>query len=179
MVLMLPVLQIVDIKSLSYFEFEKRLAAVDKTQAESLFIFVSSWAGIIEANSSDWNAIAELPRIKAGIQRVLELDETISNGNAHLYMAVMESLLPPALGGKPDLAKKHFERAIEISNGENLMAKVLYAEKYARMLFDRELHDELLQQVIDADIGSSDQLLVNTLAKQKAAELLLDGDDYF
>jgi len=168
-----------DIKSLSYFEFEKRLAAVDKTQAESLFIFVSSWAGIIEANSSDWNAIAELPRIKAGIQRVLELDETISNGNAHLYMAVMESLLPPALGGKPDLAKKHFERAIEISNGENLMAKVLYAEKYARMLFDRELHDELLQQVIDADIGSSDQLLVNTLAKQKAAELLLDGDDYF
>jgi hypothetical protein len=168
-----------DVKSLSYFEFEKRLAAVDKTQAESLFIFVSSWAGVIEANSSDWNAIAELPRVKAGIQRVLEIDETISNGNAHLYMAVMESLLPPALGGKPELAKKHFERAIEISNGENLMAKVLYAEKYARMLFDRELHDELLQQVIDADIGSSDQILINTLAKQKAVELLLDGDDYF
>jgi hypothetical protein len=168
-----------DVKSLSYFEFEKRLAAVDKTQAESLFIFVSSWAGVIEANSSDWNAIAELPRVKAGIQRVLEIDETISNGNAHLYMAVMESLLPPALGGKPELAKKHFERAVEISNGENLMAKVLYAEKYARMLFDQKLHDELLQQVIDADIGSSDQILINTLAKQKAAELLLDGDDYF
>ncbi len=42
-----------------------------------------------------------------------------------------------------------------------------------------KLHDELLQQVIAADIGSSDQLLTNTLAKQKAAELLLDGDDYF
>ena len=168
-----------DVKSLSYFEFEKRLAAVDKEQAESLFIFVSSWAGVIEANSSDWNAIADLPRVKAGIQRVLEIDETVSNGNAHLYMAVMESLLPPALGGKPEIAKKHFDRAIEISNGENLMAKVLYAEKYARMLFDRELHDELLQQVIAADIGSSDQLLINTLAKQKAAELLVDADDYF
>ncbi len=94
-------------------------------------------------------------------------------------MAVMESILPPALGGKPELAKKHFDRAIELSNGENLMAKVLYAEKYARMLFDRQLHDELLQQVIDADIGSTDQLLIDTLAKQKAAELLLDGDDYF
>ena len=168
-----------DIQRLSYFEFEKRLAAIEKPQAESLFIFVSSWAGVIEANSSDWNAVAELPRVKAGIQRVLELDETINNGNAHLYMAVMESLLPPTLGGKPELAKKHFELAIEISNGTNLMAKVLYAEKYARMLFDRELHDELLQQVIDADIGAKDQVLVNTLAKQKAAELLLDGDDYF
>jgi len=168
-----------DIERLSYFEFEKRLAAVEKTQAESLFVFVSSWAGVIEANSSDWNAIAELPKVKAGIQRVLEIDETVSNGNAHLYMAIMESLLPPALGGKPEIAKKHFERAIELSNDKNLMAKVLYAEKYARMLFDRELHDELLQQVIAADAGSSDQVLINTLAKQKAAELLLDGDDYF
>jgi len=168
-----------DIEGLSYFEFEKRLAAVDKINIKSLFIFVSSWAGIIEANSADWNAIAELPKVKAGIQRVLEIDETVSNGNAHLYMAVMESLLPPTLGGKPELAKIHFERAIELSNGKNLMAKVLYAEKYARMLFDRELHDELLQQVIDADAGPSDQVLINTLAKQKAAELLLDGDDYF
>jgi hypothetical protein len=168
-----------DVKRLSYFEFKKRLALVEKIQAESLFIFVSSWAGVIEANSSDWNAIAELPKVKAGLQCVLEIDETVNNGNAHLYMAVMESLLPPALGGKPELAKKHFDRAIEISNGNNQMVKVLYAEKYARLLFDRELHDELLQQVIDSESGPQDQILINTLAKQRAAELLLDADDYF
>ncbi len=168
-----------DVKSVSYFEFERRLAAIEKPQAESLFIFVSSWASVVEANSSDWNAVAELPKIKAGIQCVLATDETVSNGNAHLYMAVMESLLPPTLGGKPELAKKHFDRAIEISHGNNQMARVLYAEKYARMLFDRELHDELLQQVIDADTGPQDQRLINTLAKQRAAELLLSADDYF
>jgi len=168
-----------DISNMSYFEFETLLTSVEKSQAEHLFVFVSTWAGVIEANSSDWNAVAELPKVKAGIQCVLEIDETVSNGNAHLYMAVMESLLPPTLGGKPDLAKQHFDRAIEISNGSNQMAKVLYAEKYARMLFDRELHDELLQQVIDADTGPQDQVLSNTLAKQRAAELLLDADDYF
>ena len=168
-----------DVKKLSYFEFEKLLASIEKSQAEHLFVFVSSWAGVIEANSSDWNAVAELPKVKAGIQCVIDTDETVSNGNAHLYMAVMESLLPPTLGGKPDLAKKHFDRAIELSQGSNLMAKVLYAEKYARMLFDRELHDELLQQVLDADVGSQDQILINTLAKQRAAELLLSADDYF
>ncbi len=168
-----------DVRSITYFEFEKRLASVEKAQAKSLLTFVSSWAGVIEANSSDWNAIAELPKVKAGIQCVIETDETVSNGNAHLYMAVMESLLPPALGGKPDVAKKHYERAIDISNGTNLMAKVLYAEKYARMLFDRELHDRLLHEVIDADTGPKDQTLINTLAKQRAAELLLHADDYF
>ncbi len=171
--------QFCDVKKLSYFEFEKLLATVDKQQAEHLFVFVSSWAGVIEANSSDWNAVAELPKVKAGIQRVLDIDETVNNGNAHLYMAVMESLLPPTLGGKPALAKEHFDRAIEISRGHNLMAKVLYAEKYARMLFDKKLHDELLQQVIDADVGPEDQILINTLAKQRAAELLLEADDYF
>jgi len=168
-----------DIRHLSYFEFEERLKSVEVSQVQSLFIFVSSWAGVIEANSSDWNVVAELPKVKAGIQRVLDLDETIDNGNAHLYMAVMESILPPALGGKPEIAKMHYERAIEISGGTNLMAKVLYADKYARMLFDRKLHDALLQQVLQASTGSKDQTLVNTLAKQKAAELLASADDYF
>ncbi|VAW53167.1 FIG00610130: hypothetical protein [hydrothermal vent metagenome] len=168
-----------NVRGLSFFEFEKRLDTVEREQAESLFIFVSSWAGYIEANSSDWNAIAELPKVKAGIQCVLEVDETVSNGNAHLYMAVMESLLPATLGGKPELAKKHFDRAVELSNGKNLMAKVLYAEKYARMKFDRDLHDKLLQEVIESDNGPSDLVLINTIAKQKAEELLLDGDEYF
>jgi hypothetical protein len=168
-----------NLKNVSYFEYEKRLKSVDVAQVESLFVFASAWAGVIEANSSDWNAVAELPKVKAGIQRVLDLDEAVSNGNAHLYMAVMESILPPTLGGKPELAQMHYERAIEISNGTNLMAKVLYADRYARMLFDRELHDELLKQVIEADTGPKEQTLVNTLAKQRAAELLTSADDYF
>lgn len=168
-----------DVKNISYFEYEERLQGVDASQVEPLFIFVSAWAGVIEANSSDWNVIAELPKVKAGIQRVLELDEMVSDGNAHLYMAVMESILPPTLGGKPELAKIHYDRAIEISNGNNLMAKVLYADKYARMLFDRELYDDLLQQVIEADSGTQDKVLINTLAKQRATELLKTADDYF
>lgn len=168
-----------DVSSLSYFEYEKLLNSVDETQAGHLFIYASSWANVIEANSSDWNAIAELPKVKTSIQRVLVLDETVNNGNAHLYMAVMESLLPPSLGGKPEIAKQHFDRAIEISHGTNLMAKVLYAEKYARLLFDRELHDELLKQVVESDTGENDQILINTLAKQKAEVLLIDADDYF
>jgi len=168
-----------DAKSISYFEFEQKLAGLEKPNAESMFIFVSSWAGVIEANSADWNAIAELPKVKAGLQCVLDTDETVSNGNAHLYMAVMESLLPPALGGKPELAKKHFDRAIELSHGENLMAKVLYAEKYARLLFDRELHDKLLREVLAADVGNKKQTLINALAKQKAVVLLDSADDFF
>jgi len=168
-----------DIDKRSYFEVEQLLASVEKDEAPQLFVFASSWAGRIQASSADWNAVAELPKAKAAIARVLELDETVKHGNAHLYMGVMETLLPPSMGGKPEVAKGHFERAIEISGGENQMARVLYAEKYARLLFDKELHDDLLRQVIDAPAGPEDQRLVNTLAKQKAAVLLQQSDDYF
>lgn len=168
-----------DVLSLSYFQFERNLRNVGIEQVDYLYVLATTWASLIEANSADWNAVAELPKVRAGIERVLELDESIGNGNAHLYMAVLESLLPPALGGKPELAKKHYERAIELSHGTNLMAKVLYAEKYARLLFDRELHDELLQEVLAADVGDNDQRLANMLAKQKATKLLANADDYF
>lgn len=188
-----------NVDKLSLAEYKAVLAKVDKLQAKSLFIFSSSWAGIVEANSGNWDAIAELPKVKAGMERVLVLDEMVGHGNAHVYMAVLESLLPPGLGGKPELAKQHFDRADELSKGKNLMAKVLYAEKYARLLFDRKLHDKLLNQVLDANINSSDYtfnnqfkeknssdkynndelILINTLARQKAAELLNGADDYF
>lgn len=166
-------------KTMSYHEFELMLKAFGKEDAELMFTYGSAWSGLIQANSADWNAVAELPKAKAIIARVLELDEAISNGDAHLYMAVMESLLPPAMGGKPDVAKKHFERALEISKRKNLMALLIYAEKYARLLFDRELHDKLLNELLAVDVSKSETLLIDTIARVRAKELLADADDYF
>ena len=123
--------------------------------------------------------MAELPRIKAIIQRVLELEPAINNGDAYLYMAVMQSFLPPAMGGKPELAKNNFEQAIKVSNGSNLMAKLLYAEKYARLVFDRELHDRLLKEVIDSRVENDEMTLINSIAQHKAKRLLAQSDEYF
>lgn len=166
-------------RGMSYHRFELLLNDFKKEDASILFTYGSAWLGLIQANRADWNAIAELPKAKAIIARVLELDETISNGDAHLYMGVMESLLPPAMGGVPDLAKKHFERALAISERKNLMALLMYAEKYARLLFDRELHDQLLNELLAVDIRGSQTLLIDTIARVKANELLIDADDYF
>ena len=168
-----------NIRELSYYEFEQSLKQFTKDDVQVLFALGSAWAGWLQANSADWNAVAELPRIKAIIQRVLELDPTMNNGDAYLYMAVMESFLPPAMGGKPELARKNFEQAIKISDGSNLMAKLLYAEKYARMIFDRELHDQLLTEVINANVEINESTLINSIAQHKARLLLAQSDDYF
>ena len=159
--------------------FAAALAETNKKDVPALYTAALAWAGWIQANSSDWGAIADLAKVKAMMSRVIELDETYERGGAHLYMGVLETLLPPSMGGKPEVGKEHFERAIELSGGKDLMAKAMYAEKYARLVFNRELHDRLCNEVIAADPNVPGLTLTNTFAQQRAAELLASADDYF
>jgi hypothetical protein len=59
------------------------------------------------------------------------------------------------------------------------MAKVIYAQQYARMVYDRELHDRLLTEVLAADPQVPDMVLQNTLAQERALALLASADAYF
>jgi hypothetical protein len=60
-----------------------------------LFDFAAGWATWIQANTDDWSATIQLPKVAALMTRVIELDETHSHGNAHLYMGVLSTQLPP------------------------------------------------------------------------------------
>ena len=148
-------------------------------QMPALFALGNAWAGWIMANKNDFNAIADISHIERIMQKVIELDETYRDGAAHLYMGILATLLPPALGGKPEQARQHFEKAIALSKGRNLMAKVIYAKLYARMIFDRPLHDRLLNEVIAANPDEPGYTLANTWAQKQARELLTSADDFF
>ncbi len=161
-----------------YDDFKGLLQQTDNDDLDRLYSLATSWAAWIQANQSDWNAIAQLAQVKLIMQRILDLDESYQQGAAHVYMAVMESLLPESLGGKPKLAKQHFERAVQLAP-DNLMIKVLYAKHYARMVFDRELHDKLLNTAINANPAAPDLTLINTLAQRQAKQLLETAEDYF
>lgn len=151
----------------------------DDSDVPFLYAFVTAWAGYIQAHSDNWQAIADLPKVQATIEWVLELDERFDQGGAHLYLGVLLTLRPATLGGQPERGRQHFLRAIELSAGRNLMAKVMYARYYARLVFDQKLHDQLLNEVLAADVEASKLSLLNTLAKQQAKELLAGSNDYF
>ena len=138
-----------------------------------------AWATWVQANSEDWVAVADKARVEALMQRVVALDEGYQRGSAYLYLGVLATLLPEALGGKPEEGRAFFERSIELSGGRDLMAKVLIARDYARLIFDRELHDRLLLEVVEADAVAPGLTLSNTLAQQEARRLLDDSQDYF
>jgi hypothetical protein len=162
-----------------YDDFAAVIGSLKVGDVPLLYASGAAWAGWIQANSSDWNAIASLAKVKAMMARVVELDETYDHGEAHLYLGVIATLLPAALGGRPEEGRIHFERAIELSQGHDLMAKVEYARRYARITYDRPLHDRLLREVLDADVAAPGLTLSNVLAKRQARELLASADSYF
>lgn len=160
-------------------DIQLELTELDEDELPIVYGFASAWAGWIQANSSDWNAVAQLPKVKLLFSWVLKYDPAYDQGTAQVYMGVLESQLPPSLGGKPDIAKKHFENAIEVSEGKHLMAKVMFAQQYARLMFEQDLHDQLLNDVLAADPEAEGLTLINQLAKKQAKPLLDESAEYF
>ncbi len=145
----------------------------------ALYTYALAWALWIQNHSDDWAAVAELPKIEAMLNRVVEQRDDFEHGQAHLYLGILHSQRPPALGGKPELARQHFEKALKHSQGQDLMVKVEYAKRYGRMMFEQELHDRLLNEVLNANAVAPGYTLSNVLAQRQARELLQSSADYF
>ncbi|HVF34241.1 MAG TPA: TRAP transporter TatT component family protein [Candidatus Saccharimonadia bacterium] len=163
-------------------DFERYDAAVARLGPEQLelaYALASAWAGVVQADSGDLNRIAELPKIESLFRRIVALDRGHDHGGALMYLGVLSSLRPESLGGTPAAGREAFEAAIEVSGGNNQMARVLYAEYYARLTFDQALHDRLLEAVIAADPKAPGLTLANVLAQRRARVLLESGQAYF
>jgi len=160
-------------------QFQDSLAGTGKGELKALYGFAVAWANWIQTNSADWNAVADLAKVTALFEHCLTIDERYDGGGAHLYLGVIKSLRPAALGGEPEIARGHFETAIELSAGQNLMVRVLMAKYYARNVFDQELHDSLLTAVLAENADYRGYVLANSLAKIEAEQLLAESGDFF
>lgn len=160
-------------------EFEATVQAVSPQHVEALYETAAAWATWIQIHRDDWAAVGDKARVEAMIQEVLTIDPAYAQGDAELYLGVLSSLLPASLGGKPEQGRRHFERAIELGDGRNLMAKILFARHYARTVFDKQLHDRLCREVLDADPIEPGRTLANVLAQQQAEAMLASSNDYF
>jgi hypothetical protein len=165
--------------NLPYEAFIARLQFLQKNEVPALYTFGLSWIAYIQAHSDDWSALTKLPQVKAVMLRVQEIDPRYEQANVEHFLAVLDTIRPPALGGDFESGIAHFQRAISLSGGRDLSIKVDFAKYYARTLYDRELHDRLLNEVLSADPVRTGYTLFNTLAQEEAEELLASADEYF
>lgn len=162
--------------------FEQFLAGLRETRkgdAQTLYTVGLSWLAYTEAHRHDWSALAELPHVEAVLSRVRELDGSFRPGDVERYLGVMHTLRPPSLGGDFDKGRAYYEQAIALSRGRDLGIKVDYAYYYARTLYERELHDRLLREVLQSDPVHPGLTLFNVMAQRDAKSMLESADDYF
>lgn len=165
--------------SMSYKQLKPLIDKLGKGDIEVLYTFATSWAGVIQLNTDSWKYIGQLAQVQLLLEKVVALDDTYEGGQPHIYLGVLHSQIPPAQGGNPERGRQHFERAIELSKGRDLMAKVMYAENYARLMYDQELHDRLVNEVLKADPHAPGLTLTNVIAQQQARELKASAKEYF
>ncbi len=155
------------------------LKTLPVSQLDALYQTASAWVAWAQTHSEDWNAVAEIPLIQAMFTRVEQLDPKHDQGRLQLYLGVLNTLLPPAYGGRPEVARAYFDKAMQLSQGRDLMVPALYARHYARLVFDQKLHDRLLRQVLSAEPRQPGLTMSNLLAQRQARRWLQESNDYF
>jgi hypothetical protein len=164
----------------SFDNFKEGLKGLGKKDVPYLFWAATCWANWIRLNLDSMEAMSELPRVESLMKRALELDEGFYYGGPHLFMGIWFASRPKIAGGDLKKAQGHFLKALDLGKGKFLMAYVYYAKYYARQALDKELFISNLEKVLKTPAETSpDLVLINTVAKQQAKELLSRVGEYF
>ncbi|MDH3339614.1 MAG: TRAP transporter TatT component family protein [Gammaproteobacteria bacterium] len=166
-------------RDLNYDDFVATLDGLTPAHSEAVYLYSFATLAYLRAHAADWNSLAELPQAEALIRRYFEISGKSVKSSAHVYMGIILTLRPPSLGGKPEEARIHFEKAIAMSAGKDLSAKVEFAKGYAKLLYERELHDTLVGEVLEASPYADGLTLMNVLAQEEALILRAEANDYF
>ncbi|MFP4597430.1 MAG: TRAP transporter TatT component family protein [Persicimonas sp.] len=158
---------------------EKLLAEMDDDDVPGLFWSAYGLGSAANLSQDDSDMIAALPIVEATMRRVLELDETFYYSGTHLFFGVYYGSRPPMFGGDPKRAREHFERAMEQHGDKNLLIPALYARFYATAagVQDRELFEQLLNGVLEADPERYPELRLNNEIARRRAQFWLDRAD--
>ena len=157
---------------------EAAVAVTDADDVEVLFLLSAAW-GLAISNALTPELVADLPAVRALLERALELDEDYDRGSLHSVLITIEAL-PPELGGSPERAREHFDRAIELSEGLDAAPFVAYAAGVLVPAENRAEFQQRLDQALAIDPDEDTSLRLLNKVNQKRARMLLDHiDDLF
>ncbi len=103
-----------------------------------------SWAAAVALGKDDPELVADLPIVSALIDRALAVDEDWDRGAIHGFLVTYTMARPDAPADREPVARRHFERAVELSSGRAAAPHLAWAESVCipredRDCFDREI----------------------------------------
>jgi predicted anti-sigma-YlaC factor YlaD len=137
--------------------------------------------GAITNAKDDPESTADIAVVGALLNRALELDEDYDEGTIHELLTSYEA---SRVGGSIELAREHYERALELGPGKHPSIWLSWAETVSVSQQNRVEFLDLVDRTIAFDVERyPDKRLLNVLAQRRARwlrervdELFLDGD---
>jgi predicted anti-sigma-YlaC factor YlaD len=152
------------------------LAWASEKDVPLLYWTGASWGAAIAIGLDRPELIADLPVVRALMDRALALDEDYSRGAIHEALISLEAV-PEVMGGSPDRARKHFARAVELSKGLSAGPYVTLAASIAVAAQDRAEFEKLLNTALAVDANKDPSLRLANLITQRRARFLLSKTD--
>lgn len=150
-----------------------RVRRVQRDDVPLLYWTASAWALAIVRSKDDPETVADLPIVDSLIRRAAELDPDFDSG-------AIESFLISWEAQDAAKARAHFERAVQLSQGQLASPYVALAEEVCVPAQNRAEFQTLLEQALRVDVDARPEWrLQNILAQRRAASLLAHIDDYF
>jgi tetratricopeptide (TPR) repeat protein len=154
-------------------------ARIQKRDLPMLYWTAAAWGSAIALGKDRPELLADLPAIRALMERGLALDEAYEGGAFHEALIVLDAL-PEAMGGSEASARRHFARAVELSRDTKASPYVTLAQTVAVLKQDRDEFESLLNRAIEFDPGADpSQRLMATVMQRRARALLARGDEFF
>jgi predicted anti-sigma-YlaC factor YlaD len=157
--------------------------AVKAAKAEDvalLYWTAASWGMAITLSKNEPALIVDLPVVEALVDRALELNEAFDNGAIHSFLITYEPVRQGVAGDPLERARKHFDRAMTLSNGYQAGPLVSLAESVSVAKQDRKEFQSLLDRALAIDVNAKPEYrLVNLVMQRRARWLLSRIDELF
>lgn len=156
------------------------LEQLTQSDVPLLYWTAASWGLAISLSKDQPEAVADLPIVETMMDRALELDESFERGAIHSAMITLEMNRAAGVTGRGARARRHFDRAVELSEGKLASPFVTFAEAVSVETQNRAEFETLLGRAlaIDAD-ARPEWRLENRIAQRRARWLLTQVDDLF
>jgi predicted anti-sigma-YlaC factor YlaD len=145
-----------------------------KADVPLLYWSAASLGAAISLSKDRPDTLARIPQMEALIDRALELDESWDRGAIHSFLINLETSRQGGAGDPAARARKHYERAVELSGGSMAGPMVTYAEAVCIQKQDVKQFEAVLQRALAIDVDAHPECRLANLVMQRRARWLLD-----
>jgi predicted anti-sigma-YlaC factor YlaD len=142
-----------------------------------LYWTAASWGLAVTLSKNEPDLIADQPIVEALVDRALALDEAFDQGAIHSFLISYEPARQGAEGDPLDRARKHFDRAMQLSGGHQAGPLVSLAESVSIAEQDRREFQSLLERALAVDVNAKPEYRLSNLVMQRRARWLLSRID--